>query len=106
MEIANHYTANLELPNSQIVPVRGSVKVSDADWKAMSDNVVVAAWLESKMLVKGKAEAEAPPKPVDTKPDFEAMSEDDLRLVLEQRGVEVDGRWGKAKLVTEAKKLA
>lgn len=35
---------------------------------------------------------------------FDAMSDDELREVLKQKGVIADGRWGHDKLVAEAKK--
>lgn len=35
---------------------------------------------------------------------YEAMSDDELRELLKQKGVQADGRWGHDKLVAEAKK--
>jgi hypothetical protein len=35
---------------------------------------------------------------------FDAMSDDELRALLKEKGVVADGRWGHDKLVAEAKK--
>lgn len=57
---------------------------------------------ELEELRAAKAAPVAPPE----ESQFAAMAEEDLRNMLADAGVAVDGRWGKAKLVKEADALA
>lgn len=82
--------------------------------KAYLDTATGTAHLSTEMeaLRKRIAELEAG-QPVEAAPEapttpsqFNAMEEDDLRNMLTDAGVAVDGRWGKTRLVQEAKALA
>lgn len=104
MDISSNYTAPLTLPNGQTVSPRGSVSIDNAVWKEMADHVIVKAWLDSKMLSKGKEPADEADLPV-SRPGIEASTDEDLRLILKDNGVTTDGRWGREKLMAEVKKL-
>lgn len=39
-------------------------------------------------------------------PNFDGMSDDELRAYLSDRGVDADGRWARPRLLTEAQKAA
>jgi hypothetical protein len=104
MDISSNYTAPLTLPNGQTIPSRGSVTVDAAAWKDMADHVIVKAWFDSKMLIKGKEPADEADLPV-SRPGIEAATDEDLRLILKDNGITGDGRWGREKLMAEVKKL-
>ena len=102
MDISSNYPAPLILPNGQVVPPRGSVSVEAKVWGEMKDHVVVKAWFDEKKLTKG-AEPEEPVK--EPPAALDSLSEDELRILLKDKGVNADGRWGRDKLLAEAKKL-
>lgn len=102
MDISSNYTAPLTLPNGQVVPPRGSVSVESKAWGEMKDHVVVKAWFTEKKLNKG-AEPEVPEKAPPA--SLDSLTEEELRVILTDGGVSADGRWGRDKLLAEAKKL-
>lgn len=104
MNISSNYSAPLGLPNGQVVPSRGSVTVTDDDWSAMKDHRVVKAWLDEKKLSKGAEPKE--PEPDEKPPVLDSLTDDELRIFLKDGGVNADGRWGRDKLLAEAKKVA
>lgn len=53
-----------------------------------------------------KARMAQPAKAKDIADEFEGMTDDDLRNMLADAGVEADGRWGRKRLVSELQELA
>lgn len=104
MDISSNHSAGLILPNGQTVPPRGSVTVDAKDWSEMKDHRIVKAWLDEKKLNKGSEPAEPEPKSkIVVAPD--SMTDDELRIYLKDNDVSTDGRWGRDKLLAEAKKI-
>lgn len=59
-----------------------------------------------RQLAELQGGAPAAPEMEPAESQFETMAEEDLRNMLADAGVDVDGRWGKARLVKEAEALA
>lgn len=68
---------------------------------------VLAAWKEAGEVVFGlqadEAEDDDPVPPADA--DLDDKSDDDLRVLLAEKGVKTDGRWSRNRLLTEAEKV-
>ncbi len=69
----------------------GEVNLSEAELKSSK----ATGWF----IFEGQSKKE-------TDSAYAAMSEDELRALLKDKGVAADGRWGHDKLVAEAKKVA
>lgn len=103
MDITNTHSAPLYLPNGQVLQPRASLSLEAEAWSEMEGHAVVKAWVAEKKLSKGAAPKEAEP---DEKPvALDSMTDDELRIFLKDGGVNADGRWGRDKLMAEAKKL-
>lgn len=102
MDITSHYSAPLGLPNGQVVPPRGSVKVAPEDWSGMKDHRIIKAWFDEKKLSKG---ADAEPEPQKSPLALDSLNDDELRIFLKDHGVQFDGRSGRDKLLAEARKV-
>lgn len=75
--------------------------------KGTSDLAAELAELRAKVAaMEGQATSVAEGPEVNVSSQFSDMDEDDLRNMLTDAGVAVDGRWGKARLMREATALA
>jgi len=75
--------------------------------KGTSDLAAELAELRAKVAaMEGQAVPVAEEPEVDVVSQFNDMDEEDLRNMLSDAGVAVDGRWGKSRLVKEAEALA
>lgn len=98
--LTNTSKTGLGLPDGRILAPNATAEdVKDADLK----HPVVAAWIASGSMKKGEAAArdaaQNDGKAVDD------MSDEELRGFLAGHGVVADGRWGRDKLQSEAKKV-
>lgn len=99
--LTNRSNAGLGLPDGRMIAPNQSVE----DVKASDlDHPVVKAWLSTGKLAKGESAARDAAE--DDGKALDDMNDEELRGFLAGHGVTADGRWGRDKLVTEAKKVS
>jgi hypothetical protein len=99
--LTNMSKAGVVLPTGQYIAPKASV--NDVSSEVLS-HVVVKAWIDTGKLAKGESAARDAAE--DDGKALDDMNDEELRGFLAGHGVTADGRWGRDKLVTEAKKVS